>query len=214
MLNRGVEKRDVVLDDGDRMRFVRSLYVLNDSKSVPNGITQQGYWKDMSRPRDCLVYIHCWCLMNNHYHLLVSPVDDDLTKLSMFMKKLNMGYARFFNEKYDRSGYLWQGKYKKVHIETDAHYLYIPFYIHLNPLDYSYAEWRSGTLENVDEAVSFLDEYRWSSWQDYSGIRNFPSLLGDTTIQELVGDRETQNKTTKRIVSDTSITRSSYIIET
>jgi len=59
-----------------------------------------------------LVDILAFVLMPNHYHLLVMPRQDDA--ISLFMKKLNMGYAKYFNEKYDRSGALFQGEYKSI----------------------------------------------------------------------------------------------------
>jgi len=96
--NRGVEKRDVVISDDDRMRFVHSLYIFNDSNNAPNCISQPKQWQSNTN-RKCIVRIHAWCLMNNHYHLLLSPVDGELKNISLFMKKLNMGYAKFFNEK-------------------------------------------------------------------------------------------------------------------
>src|SRR5690606_27220182 len=104
VLNRGVEKRDIVLDDKDRLRFVHDLFVFNDAKPAPNAILPRRHtFEDNVKKRSILVHIHAWCLMNNHYHLLVSPKDDDLKNLSAFMKKLNMGYAKYFNEKYERS---------------------------------------------------------------------------------------------------------------
>lgn len=214
VLNRGVDKKDIVLDDGDRMRFVHSLYAFNDVKQVPNTITQQKVWSDMERKRDCLVKLHCWCLMNNHYHLLLSPADDDLAKLSLYMKKLNGGYAKFFNEKYERSGYLWQGKYKRVHIKQDAQFTYIPYYIHLNPLDISNKLWREGRIEDFDSASLHLNSYRWSSFQDYCGTKNFPSLLYTEELSRLLGDKDSQYKQIKRILSDSVLAANSNSLET
>ena len=122
--NRGVEKREVFLDDGDRARFVHDLFVMNDANASPNYIEQlRGSISYEKHDRDLLVHIYAWCIMPNHYHILLSPVDDDPSKLSLFAQKLGMGYSKFFNEKYQRSGALWQGKYRKVHIQRDAHFL-------------------------------------------------------------------------------------------
>jgi putative transposase len=115
--------------------------------------------------------------MPNHYHLLVSAVNDDMANISLFMKKLNKGYAQHFNHKYDRSGALWEGKYKKVHIVRDNHFLYIPYYIHLNPLDLYMPEWRHGAVKNTKKALKYLSEYRWSSHLDYMNKKNFSSIL-------------------------------------
>ena len=125
VLNRGVEKRNIVVSDDDRMRFVRGLYLFNDKNNAPNAISQGNITIESNYKRDLLVDVHAWCLMDNHYHILLSPKNDDFANISLFMKKVNMGYAKFFNEKYNRSGCLWQGKYKKVLIENDSHFLYL-----------------------------------------------------------------------------------------
>jgi putative transposase len=176
VLNRGVEKIDVVLDDSDRLRFVHSLFVFNDSSAVDENHRHPG-WHLPANKRDKLVHIHAWCLMDNHYHILLSAVNDDVTKLSLFMKKLNGGYAKYFNEKYDRSGYLWQGRYRKISVERDCHFIHVPYYIHCNPLDYKFPEWRNGKVKNIKAAIKYLKEYRWSSHLDYTGIKNFSSII-------------------------------------
>ena len=214
VLNRGVEKRDIVKNNDDRMRFVRGLYLFNDRNNAPNAISQKGITLDSAPKRELLVKIHAWCLMNNHYHLLLSPVDDDLANISLFMKKVNMGYAKFFNEKYDRSGYLWQGRYKKILIETDAHFNYIPYYIHLNPLDRLHKQWRVGGVTDCTEALGVLDTYRWSSYLDYQGTKNFPSVLHTQFLKQILGTAKQQSHTMKSIISDSSFNNTSEKFET
>jgi len=176
VLNRGVEKRPVIKNDSDRLRFVHSLFIFNDARPLDENHARAGF--EMSAvERKPLVHLHAWCLMPNHYHLLISPLEDDLRNLSRFMKKLNMGYARYFNEKYDRSGYLWQGRYKKVHMERDAHFIRMPSYIHLNPLDIFMPEWRNAPITNTQKALDHLANYRWSSHLDYASVKNFPSII-------------------------------------
>lgn len=212
VLNRGVDKRNVVMDDFDRFRFVHSLFVFNDTHVLnPNHGRKGEVLKAFDR--DPLVYIHAWCLMDNHYHLLVSPINDDLKLLSQFIKKLNMGYARYFNERHERSGYLWQGKYKKIHIEKDAHFLYIPFYIHLNPLDFISKSWRSGSIDNIESAVEFLTQYRWSSYQDYSGEKNFSSVIYKELLQPILGNNSAQIKIINQIISSADLAQGSLRIE-
>jgi len=119
-------------------------------------------------------------MMSNHYHLLLSPVVEN--GISLFMKKLNGGYAKYFNEKYERSGALFQGKYKSVHIDNDRHFLFIPYYIHFNPLDLKYPEWRNRDIKDLNGAIEYLKDYRWSSHLDYLGIKNFPSVTQRETL--------------------------------
>ena len=154
MLNRGVEKRAIVSDDRDRMRFMHDLFAFNDVVNVPNIIQPRRERFDFSYERTPLVRIHAFCLMNNHYHLLLSNAVD--SGMPRFLKKLNMGYTKYFNERHSRTGTLWQGKTKKILIEKNAHYMYIPYYIHLNPLDYTFPEWRAGKTNNARKALQSL----------------------------------------------------------
>ncbi len=92
------------------------------------------------------------------------------------MKRLNMGYAKYFNEKYERTGALFEGRYKAIEVNQESHFIHLPYYIHLNPLDLITPEWREGTLNNYQKAIEFLEQYRWSSFLDYIGKHNFPSV--------------------------------------
>ncbi|MEK7077754.1 MAG: transposase, partial [Patescibacteria group bacterium] len=103
VLNRGVDKRTIFLDDEDRFRFIHDLFEFNDQGRVNNVFYLFNKYNDIAshyieRKRKLLVDIHAFCLMPNHYHLLLSPrVDDGIVK---FMKKLGIGYAKYFNIKY------------------------------------------------------------------------------------------------------------------
>lgn len=209
LIGRGVEKRDVVMDDQDRIRFIHDLFVLNDANPVPNYILNER--KDEHRKREQLIDIHTFCLMNNHYHLLVSEKVE--SGISLFMHKMNMGYTKYFNKRYERSGVLWQGKHRKVLIARDAHFLYIPFYIHLNPLDYTYPEWRKGEVRNVSGALAALRDYRWSSHLDYSGGHNFPSVIRQNEISHVLGMSREYEHTIKEIISSPEIASGAEEIE-
>lgn len=198
VLNRGVDKRDIVLNDADRARFIHDLWAFNDAHHSSNALHHAR--KNELVKRKPLVVIHCFTLMNNHYHLLLSErVEGGVTR---FMQKLNMGYAKYFNEKYGRVGTLWQGKHKKILIERDAHFMYIPFYIHLNPLDYSFPEWRDGKIRNPQKALLALREYRWSSHLDYMTIKNFPSLTDRAYILSEYKNQKRYEKEIAAIISD------------
>lgn len=192
VLNRGVDKRKVFMSSADYARFVHDLWEFNDRAPAPHNIGRRVSPAVRSAPmgdvrRHPLVRIHFFCLMPNHYHLLVSPIDEDMENLSLFMKKLGGGYAKYFNEKYERSGALWQGKYKSVPIERDAHFLYIPYYIHFNALDLKYPEWRIQCPTSPKKAEEFLKTYRWSSHLDYLGEKNFPSVSDRAFFLEQFG---------------------------
>ncbi len=183
VLNRGVEKRKIFLDTRDYNRFVHDLYIFNQQGRVDaNHRFNTPQNMDIGCPyfeeKDRLVKIHFFCLMPNHYHLLVSPLIEG--GVSQFMKKVNMGYAKYFNERYDRSGALFQGKYKSIHVVEDAHFMYLPYYIHLNPLDLTTPTWRNGKISSVKNILTTLDGYKWSSHLDYTGHKNLPSITDRT----------------------------------
>lgn len=209
LLNRGVEKRDVVLDDADRVRFIHDLYAFNDL----NDVDANHRFREFESPhvREPLVDIYAFCLMPNHYHILASEIQEG--GISMFMRKLNMGYAKYFNEKYERSGVLWQGTFKKILLQRDAHFLYIPFYIHLNSLDMKFPEWRNGKVRHIEEAFKYLKHYRWSSYLDYNGVKNFPSLLNQELLADVLGDSSRQKRIITDIISNPSLVNQASKLE-
>lgn len=181
-LNRGVDKREIFLDTQDYARFVHDLFEFNDTKPAGNvHYSFSNHVLDLRNPnmvpRERIVDIHGWCLMKNHYHLLLSERREG--GLTLFLRKLNVGYANYFNERYERSGTLFQGRTKKIPVERDAHFLYILHYLHLNPLDYhaDTRSWREGVLPQSKKALEYLSKYRWSSYLDFVGDKNFPSIL-------------------------------------
>lgn len=123
--------------------------------------------------------------MPNHYHLLLSPAVEN--GIPLFMKKLNAGYTKYFNAKNKRTGTLWQGGYKRVAVVTDAHFNFIPYYIHFNPLDLIAPEWRKQCPANPEKALAFLETYRWSSHRDYLGLPNFSSVIDRNFFGDVLG---------------------------
>ena len=197
VLNRGVDKRTIFLDNTDHYRFIHDLFEFNDENLTFNSRysfnrNSIDIGRRYIKPRKLLVDILAFCLMPNHYHLLIKPRQENA--ISAFMKKLNMGYAKYFNIKYNRSGALFQGKYKAVHIEKEAHFIHIPYYIHLNPLDLKFSEWRARKIKNPKKAIEFLDQYRWSSHMDYAGKKNFPSVTNRNLLLEYFGDHKSYKK--------------------
>jgi putative transposase len=196
-LNRGVDKRQIFMDDGDRVRFIHDMYAFNTTRLASNtfrndklGLRDLTYMNSSLDER--LVDIHGWCLMGNHYHLLLSECIEG--GLSMFLRKVNTGYANYFNARYERVGTLFQGRTKKILIDSDAYMLHILNYIHLNPLDLMQetTEWRSRSITNHQSVLNFLHEYRWSSYKDYAGIKNFPSILTKDFFQDVFGGQYRQ----------------------
>lgn len=190
VLSRGVDKRKIFLDDKDHFRFIHNLFELNDKNAVNHSLRRLHGKHREENKRELLVDIYAFCLMPNHYHLLISPRTEKA--MPKFMKKLNMAYAKYFNIKYERRGTLFESRYKSVSVTNEAHFSHLPYYIHLNPLDLIAPEWRQKRLENLERAVEFLGSYRWSSYLDYIGKRNFPSVTNRTFLQEVFGGESEQ----------------------
>lgn len=213
VLNRGVDKRIVFLDKKDRLRFMQGLYLYNNKKLVDRNTRRFSLETSLTKQREMLVHIHAFCLMDNHFHLLLSAVDDDPANISAFMRKLNMGYAKYFNEKYERSGSLWQGKYKSILIEKDAHFMYIPYYIHLNPLDSIFPEWRTGNVKDVRGALEYLNKYRWSSYLSYQTKKHYQSILDTSVLAEVLNSSTSQNTNIKEIITSYDLASASDKLE-
>jgi putative transposase len=192
-LNRGVDKRILFMDGRDRSRFVAGLELFNDTKSIDNlhRTLDVGPTRSNKKP---LVQIHGWCLMKNHYHLLLSEVEEG--GITKFLMKLNVGYAKYFNKRHGRSGTLFQSRTKKVLIQKDAHFLHILNYIHLNPLDYSRdsRNWRGGTVSNSSQALEQLRKYRWSSYHNYCSNSGFSNITTTELFEDVFTDYPKQLK--------------------
>lgn len=183
VINRGVDGRDLFADSQDYARFVHDLYEFNDQSPALEFHRASSRTKNVGRRtsyiREQLVALHAWTLMKNHYHLVLSELVEG--GLTLFLRKLS-GYARYFNDRHERKGTLLQGRTKKILIQTEPHFLYILHYVHLNPLDYlpgaeTWRERDKGTITDVPLMLKYLQTYRWSSYRDYAGIRNFPSVI-------------------------------------
>ena len=105
-----------------------------------------------------------------------------------------MAYAKYFNNKYKRIGTLFQARYKKILVQDEAHFIHLPYYIHLNPLDLKYPEWRNRQLRNKKDAIKFLESYRWSSHLDYLNQKNFPSVTQRDFLLKVFGGTEKYKK--------------------
>jgi len=191
--NRGIDKRNIFKLQKDYERLMMLLYVANteDVLKIDNltNILHKGYEEIMVMEKGKpLVSIGAWCLMTNHFHLVVrQEVEGGITK---FMRKLGTGYSMFFNIKYQRQGSLFGGPFKSKCIKTDDNYLRQLFgYLHLNVLDIEFPKWKDSLNKSSVEMRKFLELYRYSSYQDYIGIdrveknilnkENFPDYFGD-----------------------------------
>jgi len=108
--SRGNEKKAVFKDEQDRENFLRTLQHVNKRYN----------W-----------LCHAYCLMDNHYHLLIETPDGNL---ALGMRQLNGVYTQLFNNRRHRTGHLFQGRYKAILIQKDTHLLEVCRYVVLNPV--------------------------------------------------------------------------------
>ncbi len=151
---------------------------INDITNVAYRFRKNPVSVTPEKPRKKLISLICWCLMPNHYHFFLCPIENN--GLPKYQKKIGVGFTNFFNIKYKRDGVLFQGKYKKVRVVNDIQALQLICYIHSNPLDLWKTNWKEKGLTNseIKDALRFLEKkYRWSSHLDWLGIKNFPSLI-------------------------------------
>ena len=166
IFNRGVEKRDIFSDDRSRKRF---LDVLTYYRTTQQPFKYTNFLKlnledraqiqqsQIIQPLD--IKLLGFVLMPNHYHLLLEQMSDG--GISMFMKKSQDSYTKYFNTKNERIGPLFQGSFKAIRIESDEQLLHILRYIHLNPF----------TAYMIKE-IEDLIQYKWSSLPEYLNNRN------------------------------------------
>jgi REP element-mobilizing transposase RayT len=131
--SRGNERKAVFKSSGDREKFLE-------------------YLSTASLRYDARV--HAYCLMDNHYHLLLQTPSANLPEI---MHHINGAYTTYFNVKRDRAGHLFQGRYKAILVEIDGYAKELSRYVHLNPVR--------------AKIVHAPEEYPWSSYRDYIGMR-------------------------------------------
>ncbi len=122
--------------------------------------------------KDYKIIIHAFCLMTNHYHLLLETKQINLSKAIQF---LNDKYAKYFNKKYTRIGHLWQGRYKSYPLFDDAHFWIVAKYIERNPI-------KANMVENV-EHYKYQSFFQWKYKYGYYHLLT-DSMIFDMTLKE------------------------------
>ncbi len=168
LYNRGTDKRKVFLDNADRDRFLSLLFLCNSGiplhRSDRKGASLK---KILETPRETtLVDIGAYCLMPNHFHLVVHEQTE--CGISLFMQKLATAYTMYFNKRNDRCGSLFEGTFRAKHASRDEYLKYLFAYIHLNPIGIIENEWKTHHIKNKKKAEEFLASYPYSSYLDYA----------------------------------------------
>ena len=172
------------LETLDFYRKIPTPMKLSDfRRGIPN-------WKKLDNQKS-LIQVHCYCLMPNHFHLLIKQLEENGT--SHFMRKISDSYTRYFNTKYDRVGSLFQGVFKAKLIETDEYLLQLSKYIHRNPFPLD--EWE-GKI------------YPYSSYNYYLTGNSHPFC--DTSFISSYFSNTNQNVTYKAFVEEFEVDPSFY----
>jgi len=162
--NRGVEKRPIFLSDVDYRFF---LNLLKLTLSNPEDI--ENYDALRIRNKSDSVKLIGYCLMPNHFHLLIRQSDE--TGMTELMRSIMTAYSSYFNRKYKRVGSLFQGRYKAALVDKDEYLVHLSRYIHMNPIE-------------TDSKVS---DYPYSSYKYYLAD-NYPKWLKPEPVIELFKD--------------------------
>jgi len=139
LTSRGNARADIFIDDSDRTLFL----------SILSQVVKRFNW-----------LCHAYCLMNNHYHLMIETPDGNV---SIGMRQLNGVYTQAFNRKHNRDGHLLKGRYKAILVEKESHLLELCRYIVLNPV-------RAGVAKKPDD-------FEWSSYLPMIGKKAIPESL-------------------------------------
>jgi len=164
LYNRGTEKRIIFLDKEDYEHFLFLMYICNTTKSIE----LRGIGQNFDRG-ETIVDIGAYCLMPNHFHILVCEKIEN--GISRYMHKLMTSYSMYFNKKYKRTGKLYEGVFKSIHIDKDNYLKYIYSYIHLNPAKLIDKNWKEKKIKNVNNLLNYVFSYLYSSLKEYTDLK-------------------------------------------
>jgi hypothetical protein len=169
---RGVESRTVFEAAGDYRRFMESLYLCNSSAPARRDDLERKSPIDLFQyPRiETLVDVGAYCLMPNHFHLLLRATSDN--GLTKFMQKLGTAYSMYFNIKNERVGGLFITPFRSKHVPGDSYFKRVTQYIHANPIELFEPAWKTGAARRRLAVIEKrLKRYPHSSLPDYLGVK-------------------------------------------
>ncbi|MCX6718734.1 MAG: transposase [Candidatus Staskawiczbacteria bacterium] len=201
VVSRAVGDTVIFVDESDFYRGIFSIYEFNNSKKVEiwerrrarNRFKKQER-ESVGRPtshlseyideRDKLVDVLAFSFMPNHLHLIVKQLEDN--GITEFMKKVNGGYAKYFNKKYQRMGHLFN-KFRAVHIKDDDQLRNAFLYVHANLISIIEPGWKEKGIKNPKKVKEFLENNKRHSYVDYLGKKTFPSVTQRDFFLEFMG---------------------------
>ena len=191
---RGLDDNLIFRDINDYYRGIFSIYEFNNAHRIEIRKRREERKREKASgvpdsaivdKREKLAEVLAFCFMPNHIHLLLKQLRDG--GIVKFMNKIGSGYAGYFNRKYKRKGYVFQNRFRSIHIKNDDQFTIIFNYIHSNPVSLIEPGWKENGIKNPDKAIKFLKKYKWSSYKDYAGENNFPSVTERKFMSEFMG---------------------------
>jgi len=170
--NRGTDKRKIFHDYKDYRYFLKLLFITNSEKSFKIRDLKDVYIIERGEQ---LVHIGAYCAMPNHFHLLITPLKEG--GASKFMQKLSTGLSMHYNVKYNRTGSLFEGKFKAEHVSNDNYLKYLFSYIHLNPVKLIQPDWKTAGIKDLNIVKNYLNKYYFSSYLDHLGENRSENLI-------------------------------------
>ena len=166
LYNRGNDKRLIFKSERDQERFMKLLYLCNGQNPFHFFYLERTREYEFNRGNPLLEIIS-YCLMDNHFHILVKEKKDG--GISNFMHRGLTSYTMYFNKLNDRKGRLFETNFQARHIDSDEYLQYVHAYIHLNPVKIIEPKWKDIGLKNIPKAKQFLNSYCYSSYLDWQG---------------------------------------------
>jgi len=191
--NRGTEKRRIFENKREYKRFIQTLQYYQLQGPKPKFSNFIKYKLFNPNPNKKIVEIISYCLMPNHFHLLLKQLKEG--GISEFIRKLSDSYTKYFNIKHDRVGALFQGPFKAVLMEGDEQLIHVSRYVHLNPI--------------ASFLVKNLGDYEWSSFKEYTE-------KGDSNIcnkNEILNFFKSQDEYKKFVLDQISYAQSLELIK-
>jgi len=186
---RGVDKRRTFQNTSDYRRFMQILYLANSAESVHRSNLGKShaaiFEKERGKP---LVSIASYCIMPNHFHLILQEVNEG--GVARFMQKVGTAYAMYFNIKYERIGNLFVKPFRSRHIDSEEYLRYVIQYVHLNAAELFESDWKSGQIGNIKNLERRIKEYEYTSAGDYYSkkVRPERSILSSEAMELVLED--------------------------
>lgn len=205
LTKRGARGTDIVRDSGDRHRFVKSLFLLNDTYIGQNLDRETTDLPLFERPdhwpeREPLVRILAWTLLSNHFHLLIQEIREGGT--AKFMQRFGVSLAMCFNLKYKEKGSLFQSAYHARVVNELSHMNYLAFYILVKNVLEMYPGGLSSALANFDDAWEWASHYQYSSFKDCISGTASPLINDpDGLLADLLGEGDMSKQEMKELLA-------------